>query len=67
MQMLSVTDVCNRLALSRPTVGRMVKRGELPAIKVGRRVLFAADKLDAWLDARYARRAVEVASEGTPQ
>jgi excisionase family DNA binding protein len=39
-QLLTVADVLNRLRISRPTLYRMLKSGQLPTVKIGKRTLF---------------------------
>jgi excisionase family DNA binding protein len=45
-------EVAELTSLSFETVRRAINRGDLPAKKVGRRVLVLAKDLDAWLDAQ---------------
>lgn len=43
---LTVTQVCERLQLSRPMVDGMIKRGELPHRRFGRNVRIPAEALE---------------------
>ena len=52
--MLSVDDICAILDVSRPTVDRMIERGELPAAKIGNRARVATSDFVNWWDARVA-------------
>jgi excisionase family DNA binding protein len=36
---LSITEVCERLAVSRPVVDAMIHDGKLPHVKIGRRLI----------------------------
>lgn len=61
---LTVAEVAETMRLSRMTVYRLVQRGDLPAVRVGRSYRVPADALDAYL------AAAEVAPEdetGTAQ
>jgi excisionase family DNA binding protein len=48
--LLSDTKVSKLLGLHPKTVARMARRGELPAIRIGRYWRFRASELDAWLE-----------------
>jgi excisionase family DNA binding protein len=48
-RLLNVGEVANRLGVSRLTVWRLIDRGELPALRVGRQLRLDPDELDAWL------------------
>ena len=37
-QLLTISEVAEQLAVSQKTVGRMIKRGELPVVRFGRRL-----------------------------
>ena len=50
--LLTVEDVARYLQFTPETVRAMVRRGELPAIKVSRRWRFQKEKIDAWLQTR---------------
>ena len=51
-QLLTVREVCERLNVSRANVYRLLKSGELRAVKVGRCTRFRAETLDEWVRAR---------------
>jgi excisionase family DNA binding protein len=51
-RLLTARDVANRLGLSTETVLSWVRRGELPAFKLGRAIRFREADLDQWLQAR---------------
>ena len=48
-------QVCERLQISLPTLERLIRRGELPVVKVGRRVLIRRQTLEAFLRQREQR------------
>jgi excisionase family DNA binding protein len=50
-------QVCECLQISLPTFERLIRRGELPIIKVGRRVLIRRRTLEAFLRQREVPRA----------
>ena len=47
---LSVESAGKRLGLSRPSAYLAVKRGEIPAIRIGRRILVPVAALDKMLE-----------------
>ena len=51
-RLLTVEDVAHYLQFTPETVRSMVRRGELPAIKVGRRWRFRKEKIEAWIQTR---------------
>lgn len=51
-QLLTVQEVCERLHVSRANVYRLLKSGDLRAVKVGRCTRFRAEALDEWVRAR---------------
>lgn len=53
-RMLSRDHVAESLGVSKQTVDRLIRRGDLRAIKIGRRVLVPADALDALIAQKYA-------------
>lgn len=48
---LTVAEVAEVMRVSRMTVYRLVQRGDLPAVRVGRSYRVPADALDAYLAA----------------
>ncbi len=46
---LSVSDVTRILHVSRSLLYELVQRGDLPALRIGRRVLFRARDVEAFL------------------
>jgi len=50
-------DVAEYLRLAEVTVRKMVRRRELPVIRIGRRVLFDPSDIRSWLQTRKERAA----------
>ncbi len=48
-QLLTTRELSERLQLDRITIYRLVKEGELPALRVGGQWRFSANAIDAWL------------------
>ena len=46
---ITIAEVVELLSLSRPTINRLIARGEIPNYKVGKRRLFDRDELIAWV------------------
>ena len=51
-RLLTAREVAERLAVSSETVLVWVRKGELPAFRLGRAIRFRETDLDAWLDER---------------
>jgi excisionase family DNA binding protein len=51
-KLLTTRELEDRLQLDRVTIYRMVKDGELPALRVGGQWRFSANAIDAWLGGR---------------
>ena len=47
--LLTVEDVAGITRLAKATIYRLAATGELPSVKLRRRVLFRPDELDAWI------------------
>jgi excisionase family DNA binding protein len=47
---LSIAEAADALALSARTVEELVKLGQLPIVRIGRRVLLPVAALKSWLD-----------------
>jgi putative molybdopterin biosynthesis protein len=45
---LSANQACGRLRISRPTLLRLIDRGELPAYRIGRRIRLLVEDVDAY-------------------
>jgi putative molybdopterin biosynthesis protein len=52
---LSANQTCRRLRISRPTLLRLIDRGELPAYRIGRRIRLLVEDVEAY-DRRRAER-----------
>ena len=46
---LSATDISGRTGLSLSTIRKLTRCGEIPHIRVGRRILYPAEALAGWL------------------
>lgn len=51
------------LGVSRPTIRKMTRERTIPFYRVGRRIVFDADELSAWLRAQRVAPADEAARE----
>jgi excisionase family DNA binding protein len=49
----TVTEVAEHMRVSRMTVYRMIKQGELPAIRIGTRYRVTEQDVDSYLRSRY--------------
>ncbi len=47
--LLTVEEVAGITRLAKATIYKLAATGELPSVKLRRRVLFRADELDAWI------------------
>jgi excisionase family DNA binding protein len=47
--LLRVREAAAKAKVSEQTIRRLIAKGELPALKVGRQVRLDADELEAWL------------------
>ncbi len=48
--LLSIKQAAQALSLCERTIWDLVKKGELPHVKVGRRVLFSPASLQSWIE-----------------
>jgi excisionase family DNA binding protein len=55
MELLTLQQVAKLLRLHTSTIYRMVSRGEIPAVKVGRVWRFSKDAIERWLNYRLGR------------
>ncbi len=51
-QLLTVAEVAAQLRVSTMTIYRLIRSGELPAVRVGRNYRVRADELEAYLQAQ---------------
>jgi len=51
-ELLTAAEVAERLRVSTMTVYRLIRRGEIPAVRVGRNYRVAAEALDEYLEAQ---------------
>lgn len=52
-RLLDVADVAVRLKLSQKTIRRLIERGELPAIRIGRSVRIVEADVTAFIQRRW--------------
>ena len=45
---VSVTEAAQLLGLSRPTIYKLIHRGDFPVMRIGSRTLIHREKLEAW-------------------
>jgi excisionase family DNA binding protein len=50
VRLLSLRDAAAYLSLSHWTLRELIWRGELPSVRVGRRILIDSKDLDAWIE-----------------
>lgn len=48
-RLLTRREACQRLRCSMPTLDRMIARGDLPVVKIGRRVLLRESSVNEWI------------------
>jgi excisionase family DNA binding protein len=53
VRFVTVNEVAEALRVSRMTVYRLIKQGELPAVRVGSRYRVSAGAVDRYLQSRY--------------
>ena len=51
-ELYDVKEVCRRLKLSKPYVRFLTQKGQLPYVRLGRRVLFRPEALAEWLKSK---------------
>ena len=52
--LLRIDEVADRLAISRATIYRLIRRGAIPTVHIGSSVRIPAAELDRWLRAQVA-------------
>jgi excisionase family DNA binding protein len=57
--LLPVRDAARRLGLGRDLVGRLVRTGDLPSVKVGARRLVPTSALQQWIEFQLSNSHVE--------
>jgi len=50
--LLTISEVAERLQVSRPKAYAMAQANEIPVVRIGRSVRVPADALDAWIKER---------------
>jgi excisionase family DNA binding protein len=64
-ELLTLPEVWAQLRVSRATVTRLIAKGQLPVVKVGRRTFITRQALDAFVQHQQVRRAPDTrASDG---
>ena len=53
---ISYTETAQFLGLSRPTIDRLIARGEIPSYKIGKRRLFDPEELVDWVKSHRSDR-----------
>lgn len=48
-ELLTVAEAAERLRVSRPTLYRLISRGDMPALRVGGQIRLDAQELERWL------------------
>jgi excisionase family DNA binding protein len=48
-RLFTMPDVMQYLRLSRPTVYRLIRAGQLPVVRIGARILFRPESLEAFV------------------
>lgn len=57
MQMLDMREVREIVPVSRPTIYALMAKGKFPkAMRIGGKLFWPRDEIDAWLEARKAER-----------
>lgn len=51
-EMLSVSEACEFLRVSQPTLYRYIRKGDVPALKVGGKWLFHKESLGKWVESQ---------------
>jgi excisionase family DNA binding protein len=54
-KLLTITEVAERLRLTSQTIYKMIKRGTLPAIRVGSQWRIPVEKIEQWLESQGAK------------
>jgi excisionase family DNA binding protein len=54
-RLLTVNEIADRLAISRDTVYRLVRSGDLHTVRVGERLRFRPPEIDAYLERNRSR------------
>jgi len=54
--MISVSEMQNRLGVSRPMAYQLVNQENFPAIRIGRKILIPVKQLDRWIDEQVAAK-----------
>jgi excisionase family DNA binding protein len=55
-RLLNKREVCEQLRCSPSTLERLIRRGELPVVRIGRRVVLRESTVNAWIKAHEQRK-----------
>ncbi len=60
VELMTLEEVANYLRVTKKTIYRLLERGGIPAMKVGRQWRFDKDSIDTWLRQKSAVRAAKI-------
>ncbi|UAT32522.1 helix-turn-helix domain-containing protein [Bacillus badius] len=66
-QTMTAQETADYLGVSKDLVYNMVKTGELPAVRIGRRILFRREALERWMQMQEMKGQTEVVSQTMKQ
>lgn len=66
-QTMTVQETAEFLGVSRDLIYNMVKTGELPAVRIGRRILFRNEALERWLRTQEMKGQTEAVNKSKVQ
>ena len=52
--LLTKKDVCEKLAISEPTLNRMIRKGKIVGVKIGGSWRMKPENLEKWIDKKTA-------------
>ena len=52
LDLLSITDVCKELGMGKSWVYRRIQSGEIPSVKLGRKIKVRREELEGYLEAQ---------------
>jgi excisionase family DNA binding protein len=55
--LMDVADVAAYTRLSTHTIRKHAQRGTIPVVRLGRRILFRRDEIDAWIESERTKSA----------
>lgn len=55
-ELLTIEEAADWLAISKPTLGRMIRRGEIPVVKIGQRnIRIKLSDIESYIEKHYGR------------